>query len=155
MTRNLLYFLFCILPFWGIAQDRQMTPAEISAFQKSLQGLAELKTLEADFNQYKYMSFMKKPIEASGKLYIRQPDRLSWFYTAPFQYKMVFKDNKIFINDQGKKSSLNLGNNKQFEKISRLIASGIRGGRYDEKEFTVSYFKQDGLNLVKTAPEGK
>src|SRR5690606_36996718 len=153
MNNKLLYFLVFLLPFCGWAQTREMKANEIASFQKSLQQLVEIKTLSADFVQYKHLSFMKKPVESSGKLYLQHPDKLSWAYTAPFQYKMVFRDGKIFIDDQGKKQTIDIGNSQQFEKISQLVTSSMRGGQYDEKEFAVAYFKDGGADMLRLTPK--
>ena|SRR5690606_17993093 len=153
MNDKLLYLLFFLMPYCGWAQTREMTANEQASFQASLRQLVEIKTVSADFVQYKHLSFMKKPVESSGKLYVKHPDKLSWAYTTPFQYKMVFKDNKIYIDDQGKKQTINIGNNKQFEKISTLVSSSLRGGKYDEKEFAVSYLKQGNANMVRLTPK--
>ena len=153
MNDKLLYLLFFLMPYCGSAQTREMTANEQASFQKSLQQLVEIKTVSADFVQYKHLSFMKKPVESAGKLYLKHPDKLSWAYTAPFQYKMVFKDNKIYIDDQGKKQTIAIGNSKQFEKISTLISSSLRGGKYDEKEFAVSYLKQGNADMVRLVPK--
>ncbi|MFD2967372.1 LolA family protein [Sphingobacterium bambusae] len=153
MKLKILYMLLFMLPFLSNAQTRKMTTGEVTAFQQSLKRSAQIKTLSADFVQYKHMSFVKQPITSSGKIYLKQPDRFSWSYTAPFQYKMVFRNNKIFIDDQGKKTSMDIGNSKQFEKISRLVSSSMRGSVYDEKEFTVSYFKKGEVNLLKLLPK--
>jgi len=153
MKNKLLYFLFLLLPCCGWAQTREMKANEIASFQKSLQQLVEIKTLSADFVQYKHLSFMKKPVESSGKLYLQHPDKLSWAYTAPFQYKMVFRDGKIFIDDQGKKQTIDIGNSQQFEKISQLVTSSMRGGQYDEKEFAVAYFKDGGADMLRLTPK--
>ncbi|TYR37721.1 outer membrane lipoprotein carrier protein LolA [Sphingobacterium phlebotomi] len=153
MRNKLLYFLVFLLPYGGWAQTREMTASEQASFQKSLQQLVEIKTISADFVQYKHLSFMKKPVESSGKLYLEHPDKLSWAYTAPFQYKMVFKDHKIFIDDQGKKQTIDIGNSRQFEKISTLVSSSMHGGKYDEKEFAVSYLKQGNADMVRLTPK--
>ncbi len=153
MNDKLLYLLFFLMPYCGWAQTREMTANEQASFQKSLQQLVEIKTVSADFVQYKHLSFMKKPVESAGKLYVKHPDKLSWAYTAPFQYKMVFKDHKIYIDDQGKKQTITIGNSKQFEKISALVSSSLRGGKYDEKEFAVSYLKQGNADMVRLTPK--
>ena len=142
-----------LMPFCAQAQLQKMTTKEVETFQQHLKQLAVMQTLSSDFVQYKHLSFMKKPVESSGKLFVKQPDRLSWSYTTPFRYKMVFRDNKIFINDEGKKHSVDLGNNKQFEKISKLVASSMQGGKYDEKEFAVGYFKEGEKNIVRLTPK--
>lgn len=153
MKTSVFYFFLFLVPFFLRAQTRKMTTAEVTTFQQKLKKTAEVKSLSADFIQYKHMSFMKKPVESSGKVYVKQPNKLSWAYVSPFQYKMVFKDGKIFINDQGNKKTLDIGNSKQFEKISKLISSGMQGGGYDDKEFTVSYFKKGNADIVKLSPK--
>ncbi|KGE14838.1 outer membrane lipoprotein carrier protein LolA [Sphingobacterium deserti] len=153
MKTSVFYFFLFIAPFFLSAQTRQMTASEVNTFQQKLKKTAEVKSLSADFIQYKHMSFMKKPVESAGKVYVKQPNKLSWAYVSPFQYKMVFKDGKIFINDQGDKKTLDLGNSKQFEKISKLISSSMKGSGYDEKEFVVTYFKKGNADMVKLRPK--
>ncbi|MGO3306778.1 MAG: outer-membrane lipoprotein carrier protein LolA, partial [Sphingobacterium sp.] len=71
----------------------------------------------------------------------------------PFVYDMVFKDGKIQINDEGNKRSIDVGGSAQFEKISKLVSSSIRGGKYDQREFQVGYFIKDGVNMVRLTPK--
>ncbi|TDS14530.1 outer membrane lipoprotein carrier protein LolA [Sphingobacterium paludis] len=153
MKTSAFYFFLFFVPFFLGAQTRKMTAAEVTTFQQKLKKVAEVKSLSADFVQYKHVSFMKKPVESAGKVYVKQPNKLSWAYVSPFQYKMVFRDGKVFINDQGNKKTLDIGNSKQFEKISTLISSSMKGGGYDEKEFAVSYFKKGNADLVKLIPK--
>ena len=52
---------------------------------------------------------------------------------------------KILIDDEGKKSSHDIGNNKTFGKINKLIVGSVSGNMFDDKEFTISFFKTKGL----------
>ena len=153
MKRKLLYFLLFLLPFCSAAQLRDMTAKEKASFQQALRKLVEVKSLSADFVQYKHLSFMKKPVVSSGKLFLQQPDRLSWVYTAPFQYKMVFKEGQIFINDQGKKQTIQLGGKQQFEKIAKLVSQSMQGQVYDEREFAVAYQKDGSADRIRLTPK--
>lgn len=155
MRSKILYVLLCLLPFSLQAQTRSMTAAEVTAFQKTLQKATQIQTLSADFVQYKHMSFMKKPVESTGKIYLKHPDRFSWSYITPFSYKMVYKDKKVFVRENGKTKTLDIGNSKQFEKISNLVTSSMRGAGYNEREFAVTYLKKDGANAVKLVPKMK
>ncbi|WP_437919193.1 outer membrane lipoprotein carrier protein LolA [Sphingobacterium sp. LRF_L2] len=155
MKCRLFFFLIYLMlfPRFMEAQTRPMTVAEKSTFQESLKKIGDIQTLSADFTQYKYVSFLKKPTESSGKLFLKHPDRLSWSYTTPFQYKMVLKDGQIQIDDNGKKKTLALGGSKQFEKMSKLISSSLHTGQYDEKEFVIAYVKKDGKDVVRLTPK--
>lgn len=153
MRHKILYFFLFLLPVGLAAQTRSMTAGEVSAFQKSLQHIQQIQTLSADFVQYKHLSFMKKPVESAGKIYLQHPDRFSWSYVTPFQYTMVYKDKKVFVKEKGKTKTLDIGNSKQFEKISNLVSSSMRGAVYDEREFAVTYLKKDGANAVRLTPK--
>lgn len=153
MKHKIICFCFVLCSFLAVGQTRKMTATEQATFLQNVKQVAAFKTLSADFTQYKHMQIMNKPIESSGKLYVQHPDKLSWSYLSPFTYKMVFSDRKIYINDAGKKKTLDMRSNKQFEKISKLITSSMSGSAYDEKEFAVSYNKTPKHNQVVLTPK--
>ena len=153
MRISLIYIILFIIPFLGWSQSRKMDATQIQTFEQSLRQLDKVETLEADFVQYKHMSFIKRPIVSKGKLYLKGTKLLRWSYLSPFVYDMVFKEGTIRINDQGNKRTINIGDSKQFEKISGLVSSSMRGGSYNQKEFTVGYFIKDGANIVSLKPK--
>ena len=156
MNFKLIVFIALLTgSLYSFAQESQMSVAEIASFNKILKETAEMKSLQADFTQFKKLGFVDKEIISSGKIYIVHPVKMSWVYTSPTNYAMIFKNNKIYINDQGKKNTIDVGNNKQFEKISKLMASGFSGDLSSSKEYTVSYFKTSTHNLVYVKPNGK
>ena len=153
MRISLIYIILFTIPFLGWSQSRKMNATQIQTFEQSLRQLDKVETLEADFVQYKHMSFIKRPIVSKGKLYLKGTKLLRWSYLSPFVYDMVFKEGTIRINDQGNKRTINIGDSKQFEKISGLVSSSMRGGSYNQKEFTVGYFIKDGANMVRLTPK--
>jgi len=78
---------------------------------------------------------------------------IKWQYTKPFAYAVVFKDKTLFINDEGKKSNMDLGSNKVFKQLNELITSSIRGDMFDEEQFLISYFTVDEKSLVHFLPK--
>lgn len=133
-----------------------MSAAEATAFKNSVNATAKnTKTLTADFVQYKHMDFLSKDMETSGKMSFKGPNKLLWQYTKPYQYSIVFKDNKIAINDAGKKKNMNAGGSKMFGKLAKLIVGSVNGNMFDDKEFTISYFKSKDHNITKLVPKDK
>jgi outer membrane lipoprotein carrier protein len=55
---------------------------------------------------------------------------------------IVFKNGKILIKDEGKKSEIDIGNSKIFTKINKLIVGSVSGNLFDDKEFDIAYFKE-------------
>lgn len=99
------------------------------------------------------MDFLSKDIETSGKMNFKTPNMLQWQYVKPYQYSIIFKNNKIFINDAGKKNNIDKGNSKMFDKLNKLIVGSVNGNMFDENEFTISYFKTKDFNITKLLPK--
>lgn len=129
-----------------------MSAAEITNFKNAVNATAKnTQTLSTDFTQYKHMDFLAKDIETSGKMHFKSPNMLQWQYVKPYKYSVVFKNNKIYINDGGKKSNVN--SNKMFDKLSKLIAGSVSGDMFDEREFTITYFKNAASNITVLVPK--
>ncbi|MFD2602214.1 outer membrane lipoprotein carrier protein LolA [Flavobacterium suzhouense] len=154
MKNSVFYFLFLISTVFGVAQEQKMSTAEITAFKNAVNTVAKnTKSLTTDFVQYKHMDFLSKDIETSGKMAFKTPGMLLWQYTKPYQYSVIFKNNKIAINDAGKKSEMNVGNSKMFAKLNKLIVGSVSGDMFDENEFTISYFKSAEHTITKLLPK--
>lgn len=145
---SLVFLLFTTLFF---AQESKMTAAEITKFKSKIEKETKtIKTIKTDFIQYKHLDFLSKDIETSGKMTFKAPNLLNWQYTKPYEYSIVFKNNKVYINDQGKKSTVD---GKMFEKINSLIVGSVSGNMFDDKEFTITYFKSKEFNITKLVPK--
>ena len=154
MKNSIFYVLFLLSAMTTFAQEQKMSAAEITTFKNAVNATAKsTKTLTTDFVQYKHMDFLSKDIETSGKMVFKTPGMLLWQYTKPYQYSVVFKNNKIAINDAGKKSEMNVGNSKMFAKLNKLIVGSVSGDMFDENEFTISYFKSPEHNITKLVPK--
>lgn len=137
----------------GFAQEQKMSNSEITNFKAEVtKETKNIKTLKTDFVQYKHMDFLSKDIETSGKMAFKAPNLLNWQYTKPYQYSIVFKNNKIYINDQGNKSTVD-AKSKMFEKINKLIVGSVSGNMFDDNEFTITYFKTKDFNIAKLFPK--
>lgn len=140
--------------FSGFGQEQKMSDSEVATFKNAVNATAKnTKTLTTDFTQSKHMDFLSKDIETSGKMNFKTPNMLQWQYVKPYQYSIVFKNNKIFINDAGKKNNIDKGNSKMFDKLNKLIVGSVNGNMFDENEFTISYFKTKDFNITKLLPK--
>ncbi len=145
---------FFLLNVAVIFAQEKMTAAEITAFKSSVNATAKnTRTLTTDFVQYKHMDFLSKDIETSGKMSFKAPNMLLWQYTKPYQYSIVFKNNKISINDAGKKSQMDTGSSKMFAKLNKLIVGSVSGDMFDDNEFTITYFKNKDYNIARLVPK--
>lgn len=153
MVKNIAFIAYLLVSSFFFAQNTAMSGAEAKAFVSKVSSeTKKIKTLQSDFTQTKKMDFLDRSIITHGKMSLKSPNILSWKYTKPYQYSIVFKDNKIFINDQGKKSSVD-AKSKTFEKINKLIVGSSNGQMFKDPEFTVSYFKNANYNIAKFTPK--
>lgn len=147
--------LFTLFQFISFAQESELSSSEATRFRTMVEdGTKNLKSIKTDFVQKKHMEFLTNDIESKGKMYLNAEGMLKWQYTEPNKYSIIFKNNKIFINDDGKKSTVD-GDQKMFQKISKLISGSVKGDLFDDDEFTIRYFKKDDNVLVKLTPKNK
>lgn len=153
MKRNVFLVFLFMMSLTLFAQEQKMSASEIAAFKAAVEKETKtIKSLKTDFIQYKHLDFLSKDIETSGKMYFKQPNLLNWQYTKPYQYSIVFKNNKVYINDQGNKSTVD-AKSKMFEKINKLIVGSVSGNMFDDKEFSIAYFKNKDSYIAKLTPK--
>ncbi|AUP79585.1 LolA family protein [Flavivirga eckloniae] len=152
--RNIIYILF----FMGAVLHAQtkMSTAESATLKAKVKTQATtIKTLLSDFTQYKHLDFLSNDIKSSGKLSFKSPDLVKWEYTTPFKYAVLFKNETLFINDEGKKSNIDIGSNKMFKQLNTLIINSVKGDLFDENEFDITYFKDGANSKVYFSPKDK
>ncbi|HLV43248.1 MAG TPA: outer membrane lipoprotein carrier protein LolA [Brumimicrobium sp.] len=150
-----LMLIFSVLSFNVFAQEVKLTAQELKNFKERVEKeTASLNTLRTDFEQSKHMAFLSNDIQSLGKMYLNADGTLKWEYTSPNVYSVIFKNNTILINDNGKKSTVS-GEQDMFKKINHLISGSVSGKLFDDKEFDINYFKSRSNVLVKLIPNSK
>ncbi|MDM1549035.1 outer membrane lipoprotein carrier protein LolA [Empedobacter falsenii] len=151
-----IFILFAFFHLTLFAQESKMSNVEIENFKRDIiADSKKIQTLTADFTQYKVMSFLDKPIVSKGKLYLQNPKAMRWNYTQPIDYNVIFNNGKIYINDEGKKSSVDLQGNKKFEKLNQLIVGSVSGNLFDTNDFIITFAKTDKSRIAKLQPKLK
>lgn len=149
-----LSFLLMFFASGILSAQTQMSSDEANALKVSIKQQADATTtITSDFTQYKHLDFLSDDIESKGKLAFKAPDLVKWEYVTPFSYSLIFKDNTLYINDDGNKRHMDVGGNKIFTQLNQLITASIRGILFDDDQFNISYFKQNGNSLVHFIPK--
>ena len=149
-----ILFLIVALFFTQIHAQSQMSATEASDLMKKVKTLAQTtETISSDFVQFKHLDFLDNDIETSGKLAFKAPDLVKWEYLKPFEYSVLFKDNKLFINDEGKKSDIDIGSNKLFKQLNNLIISSVKGDMFDASKFDMEFYKNGEGSRVHFSPK--
>ncbi|MDC6403885.1 MULTISPECIES: LolA family protein [Maribacter] len=149
---NRILAILILFSYLGFAQTRMSAEAAKSLQQLVKQKAEETQTITSDFVQYKHLDFLSSDIESTGKMAYKSPDNVSWQYVKPFSYKVVFKGQKLLINDNGNKSKLDLGSNELFKQLNHLISASINGNMFNANDFEIAYFKENETSLVHFLP---
>lgn len=148
-------YLFLILNFIFVgvfAQEKKLSTAEIEEFKTFVEEEIEnIQTIDTEFKQEKHLSFLTSKIESKGKMFVNKQGFLKWEYLTPEKYSIIFKENYIFINDNGKKSEVN-SNQEIFKELSDLISGSVSGKLLNNPKFDISYFQKEEFTLVKLKP---
>lgn len=153
--KNILIILFFTLTF-SVSGQQKMTTSEIATFKsKLIETNKKVKSLTADFVQYKHMDFLSKDIESNGKFYLNGTNELLWKYIKPQEMSILFKNKKMFTKSKGKTNSVDLSSNKRFEQLNDFIVGTYNGNFLDDKNFNISYFMEGSNRIVKLTPKQK
>lgn len=155
MSNSALLFI-CFISFLGVFAQKPLDKQEALDFKQAVIHTANTtKTITSDFKQYKHLSFLNNDIKTVGKLIFKSPDLIKWQYTEPYQYSAIFKENKLFINDGGDKSNIDIGSSKMFKSFNTLIINSVKGNMFNDEEFVISYYKVDNFYMVRFIPKNE
>lgn len=149
--------LFVILSSTLIfGQETGMNASEIEAFKKQVSATSKnTTTITSNFVQFKHLDFLENDIETSGQLVFKAPGLVKWEYTNPYQYSVIFKEDKLLINDGGTKSNVDIGSSKMFKNLNQLIINSVKGTMFDDGDFEISYAKTENYNKAIFIPKNK
>ena len=148
--KNMLFTSYVLLlSFIITAQETEMSvAASMELKNKVVEKSKNTRTIISDFEQFKHLDFLTNDIKSTGKLTYKSPSSIKWEYKVPFVYSAIFKNNKLYINDDGIKSKVNLDANKTFRSLNDLIVKSVRGDMFDDEKFEISYFENSETFIV-------
>lgn len=150
--RNLIFLLWFTV--CSVYAQSEMSAVDARALEAKVKKTANTtETITSSFRQYKHMDFLSNDIESLGKLSFRAPSLVKWEYTEPFAYSVIFEEETLYINNEGNKSNVDIGSNKLFKRLNRLITNSIKGDLFNTDEFHIDYFKKGSDSEVHFTPK--
>lgn len=150
------YSFVFLLILSGFA-NAQLNSAEIKKLKSNINSAtADLTSLQSDFTQTKHLDFMENDVKSSGKLYFKSKSKIRWEYSSPFKYYVIFNNEKMFVNDNGKKKETELSSSKLLKDLSKIMLGTVQGsGVLDETKFKITYSKSGSDYVAKMIPTDK
>lgn len=100
---------------------------------------SNMKSMQCDFVQTKYLKMLNDKMVSRGKMYYQQSNKLRWEYTSPYSYAFVLNGSKVLISKGKRNDVINVNQSKMFKEIARIMMNSVVGNCLtDKKDFKVS-----------------
>lgn len=120
--------LFMVMAGTMTAMAAPLTPQQkqqaIVAISRAVYGM---ETMQCTFVQTKHMSMLNDRLVSHGIMYYRQPDKLRWEYTRPYDYLFIFNGAKVYMGNRSRKSVVDTASNRLFREIAGIMMSTVTG----------------------------
>lgn len=155
MKKINILFLVLFLVYGGLFAQSDLTKIQdTDAFQEKLFSVIETtNTIQSPFVQEKHLSVFEDVITSNGQFFFKKENQLRWEYTAPFQYLILFNNDKIWIKDDEKVSTFDTKSNQMFKQINDMMTNVLQGKILQENaEYRKEYFENDAYYYIKLYP---
>ena len=89
-------------------------------------------------------------------MYFKQPDKLRWQYTSPYDYTFILNGDKVKLKSAKSTKDIDVQGNKIFRQITSIILNSITGGGLkSSSDFTVEIYQSGNLYFAKLYPKKK
>ncbi len=149
---------FCLIVFLGSLASI-LTAQNLVPLQNPDEFLAKLKesskntqTLQADFTEEKFLSYLKEPQKSTGVFYYKKENMLRWEKIKPTPYILIIQGNQVKLKENGKEVDVS-SFNQMMGKIKELMISLINGDFHKSKAFVPRYFSDSKFYVVNLIPK--
>lgn len=153
MNKLIIISLALFISSFCLAQAGLQPMKDVSSFKENLEASAKAtNTIDSDFTQYKYLSFLSEEIESTGHFSFKKDNLLRWEYFEPFEYLIVLNDSKLMIKDEDDVSNFDLDSNQAFQKINDMIVNSVQGDVLDEELYDMTFKENSDFYFVELIP---
>lgn len=155
--KKLIIIFLTIFVFAGIGMATPLSVAKqkevVSRINKAAAGL---KSMSCSFVQTKHLSLLSDKMVSEGKMNYKQPNKLRWEYTSPYQYIFVFNGTKVYVGNKSRKDVIDTGSNRLFKEVARIMMSTVTGTALSNTtDFITSVEDSKNLWRVTLVPKKK
>lgn len=147
---SLMALCLCLLNLSAQKIDEAKVKQQINAVASNM------KTMQCDFVQTKYLKMLNDKMVSRGKMYYQQSNKLRWEYTSPYTYTFVLNGSKVLISKGKRSDVINVNQSKFFKEIARIMMNSVVGKCLtDSKDFKVSLTGASAVYVATLYPQQK
>ena len=121
---SVLLIAFCAISAMAAPMTAKQKQDVIGRINQAASGL---KSMSCNFTQTKFLSLLSDKMVSHGKMYYKQPNKLRWEYTNPYQYLFIFNGAKVYVGNKSRKDVIDTNTNKVFKEVARIMMSTVTG----------------------------
>ena len=145
--------LLCALSVMAAPLTAQQKQEVIGRINKTASGL---KSMSCSFTQTKYLSLLSDEMISEGKMNYKQPNKLRWEYTTPYQYLFIFNGTKVYVGNESRKDVIDTNTNKVFKEVARIMMSTVTGTALsNSSDFSIDVADGNTLWQITLVPKRK
>lgn len=145
--------LLCALSVMAAPLTAQKKQDVIGRINKAASGL---KSMSCSFTQTKYLSLLSDRMVSKGKMNYKQPNKLRWEYTTPYQYLFIFNGTKVYVGNKSRKDVIDTNTNKVFKEVARIMMSTVTGTALsNSSDFSIDVADGNTLWQITLVPKRK
>lgn len=145
--------LLCALSVMAAPLTAQQKQDVIGRINKAASGL---KSMSCSFTQTKYLSLLSDRMVSEGKMNYKQPNKLRWEYTTPYQYLFIFNGTKVYVGNKSRKDVIDTNTNKVFKEVARIMMSTVTGTALsNSSDFSIDVADGNTLWQITLVPKRK
>lgn len=155
MKKALSIFLMflCVVPAMAVPLTAEQKQGVIEQINIAASGL---KSMECSFTQIKYLSLLSDRMVSEGKMCYKQPNKLRWEYTTPYQYLFIFNGTKVYVGNKSRKDVIDTQTNKVFKEVARIMVSTVTGKALsDSSDFSIDVADGKSVWEITLTPKKK
>ena len=156
MKRIVIASLAFLFSLGIIAQTKLNAEQQKQLIEKMDKSASSVKAMHCEFSQTKSMKMLKREMKSQGVMYFKQPDKLRWQYTAPYDYTFLMNGDKVSMKSTKTTQKIDVQKNKMFRQITSIILNSITGGGLKSAaDFTVEVYKDNQTYFARLYPKKK
>ena len=149
-----LLFVLFELSLFPQESEKYSPVKDMDKVERKLAGNSmKINSIISDFKQEKHLAYLNDVIISKGKFRFKKENFLRWEYVTPFEYVIIINGDQFIIKDGDSTKEYDIGSNKIFREINKLIISSVKGDLLEKKEFSISIFENAKSYMVKMIPE--
>lgn len=137
-----------------IAQQFNASPQPEKVLEMLKKQNSETKSIQADFQEEKFLSYLNTPQSSKGKFYYQENDKMRWEQVSPFPYTLLVNGDKIVVKENGVSKDVS-SSTRVTGRMSNLLMALIKGDFQSSGTFSSKVMESKDAYKILLTPTDK